>query len=114
MRCSSCSSLIAFILPLLALAAPLNTPDANAITGLQQLSDAVKDVPVGLNSLAGQIALISGSLTDVAFTDGMDRVSTTFLANQRPANAEYVDKAHLHARHCLTFLLTAWISSQAT
>ena len=107
MRCPSTSSLIAFILPLSAPAAAFVLPDADVARQLQLLNNGVKGATDSINALHTQIALISANVGAIAFARDMDRVFEAVTAGERPADAEYVDTAHLHARHSLTVLLTA-------
>ena len=104
MRCSSTSSLIAFILPLSALALPVILSPSAA---LQQLNNGLNDATDGLRAAGDEIANLSANVVLIPLAKDMIQISNAVRAGQRPADAEYVDTAHLHARHCLTFLLTA-------
>lgn len=94
------STLIAFILPLSALAAPLTVPNENVenlskllegITKAAAIYSETLSLPLDNSSLSADISFLQANLAVIPIAGVVDRVSKAVADGQKPVDAEYVD-----------------------
>ena len=94
------STLIAFILPLSALAAPLFTPNDNVenhlkmVEGINKASALYSEtlsLPLDNSSLFADVAFLQGNIATIPISGAMDKITKAIEGGQKPVDTEYVD-----------------------